>query len=105
MVEVRMAQEDVLRSGELLRSPPGVESQPGRMDPEPGLVTGAGPALDPEIAESQLHGARGQISRNSQRRRGCRRVRTLSQSGSISQRAADTEERSELPSCGVKQKP
>jgi hypothetical protein len=48
---------------------------------------------------------RDQISRKTQRRIAERRFCTLSQLGSISQRVAATEESSELPSWGVKQKP
>ncbi len=106
MVEMAVAQEDVLGAGELERSAPDVERQARRMDAEPVLVAGARPSLDAEVPEAQLDGSRdAQISRYSQRRKGASRFSTLSQSGSISHSVAATEESSELPSCGVKQKP
>ena len=103
MVEMAVGQEDVLRSAELEGAAAGVEREAGRMDAHPGLVTGARPALQAEISETQLDGSQTalQISRYSQRLSGLSRVATLSQSGSISQRAAATDESSELPSCGV----
>ena len=115
MVEMPVAEEHVRRAGELERAAPDVEGEPRRMDAEPVVVAGARESLDAEVAKSQLdrshaepHGpapAADQISRYSQRRSGCRRLSTLCQSGSMSQRVAATEESSELPSCGVKQKP
>ena len=119
MVQVAVGQEDVARSGELEGAPAHVQGEPRRMDAEPVVVPGARPAFDPEVSETQLSGSHGrwarrradggsekrQISRYSQRRSGERRVSTLCQSGSISQSVAATEESSELPSCGVKQKP
>ena len=107
MIEMAVGQKDVLRSGELKGAAPRIEREAGRVDPHPGLVTGARPALQAEISETQLDGSQNalQISRYSQRLSGLSRVATLSQSGSISQRAAATDDSSELPSCGVKQKP
>lgn len=103
MVEMAMGQKDVLRPGELEGAAPGIEREAGRVDPHPGFVTGARPALQAEVTEAKLDRSQNalQISRYSQRLSGLSRVATLSQSGSISQRAAATDESSELPSCGV----
>jgi hypothetical protein len=103
MIKMAMSQEDILRTAELESATAGVEGEAGGIDAHPGLVTGARPALQAEISETQLDGSQNalQISRYSQRLSGLSRVATLSQSGSISQRVAATDDSSELPSCGV----
>ena len=113
-----VGQKNILRPAELESAAAGIERKAGRIDPHPGLVAGSRPTLEAKISETQLDRAHrsggapkgalfkdSQISRYSQRLSGLSRVATLSQSGSISQSAAATEDSRELPSCGVKQKP
>jgi hypothetical protein len=51
MVQMPMGQEDVVRTREMDRTAADVERQAGRMYPEPGLVAGPRPALDPQISQ------------------------------------------------------
>lgn len=102
VVEVPVGQQDVADPAELQRPAPHVEGDSRRVDPEPGLVAGTRSTLDREVVEAK---GLSQISVYSQRRIGFKRSFTASQSGSIIQSAPATEESSELPSWGVKQKP
>ncbi len=106
-----VGQEEIAGARDLVRTPSGVESEAGRVDPKPSLLARHRPALDRKLAQPELGPgwraprALAQISVYTQRRIGSSRRVTLSASGSINQRAAATEESSELPSWGVKQKP
>ena len=110
VVEMAVAEKQIAGASKLTSAAASVERQPRRVDAKPGRVAGPREAFDRELTQPQLspaHAVPGsaQISRYSQRRTGVRRVSTDCQSGSISHSAAAIEDSSELPSCGVKQKP
>lgn len=117
VIEMTVADEKIPGAGLRRRSPPDVEGETGRVNAEPGLLPRDRAALDRQLSELQSGGAqrpeggaggraaRRQISWYMKRRSGSRRLLRLSWFGSISQSAAATEESSEFPSWGVKQKP